>query len=340
MNRFQQIGTSTSPAADTREGVSTTGLPSQYNSPPIYVEIASPQKHAFDWRDFDIRMLRQLQEPGVWYKADLDLELKHVRDGVAKTNNARRLPPDWLLFQCLENALKVWKPPFACVDEVHIILKMATTAATFEDQMDVFKSIANLSKVTHLLSGTYKIKDLIYEGDETTRRSRAVHFGRYLNSGDDFDNFQDFLVALTENSPIQLDFDPLQHLRFFYSSCVGCGGTLKDWFSASNCVAMLDERKRVHIDDFKATALDRKQLVKLIKEINAFERYFAACPNAEIIDAFWSAGDNSMPDAEEGKAKAPHTAMSNKRRRQKPGDMNPTRIPLDEDQIDDNPQDS
>lgn len=313
--------------------------PRSYNSPPIYVEAASPQKHAFEWRDFDIRLLKKLQEPGVWHKADLDFELKRLREGITKTNNARKMPSDWLLFQCLEDALKACKPPFACIDEAHIIKKMVSTAATFEDQMDVLKSIANLTKVTLVLSGTYKMKDLIYEGDETTRRSRVVHFGRYLSSGKDIEDFVDFLAALTKESPLKLDFDPLQHLHYFYLSSTGCSGTLKDWYCAANCEAMLNERDMVSIEDFKAAVLDKKQLVKLVKEINAFEGYFHSCPDSDIVDAFWKGdGGGNNTETESNKVAPEERTKPRLRKRPKPGEIKPTRFPLTEEPTDDNAQ--
>ncbi len=339
MNRFNPSEGSVSTLTKSENNSPNRKPSSTFRSPPIYVEAASPQKHAFEWRDFDIRMLRQLQEPGIWYKTDLDFELKQLREGLAKSNNSRRLPPDWLLFQCLEQALRVRRPPFACIDEIHNIIKMVLSAATFEDQMDILKSIANLSKVTLLLSGTYKTKNLIYEGDETARRSRVVHFGRYLNTGQDLEDFQDYLAALTENSPIPLDFEPLEHLRFFYSSCAGCAGTLKDWFSTSNSVALLDDRSHVQIDDFKGTALDRKQLVKLIKEINAFERHFADCPEANVIDTFWDIGRNDQLENMSNKTIAASASKKRNNHCRRPGEMNPTRFLLDEDKSDDNTHD-
>ncbi len=329
MNRFMLTELSESSTAEIAGG--------KLASPPIYIEAPSPQRHIFDWRDFDIRFLRKLQEPGVWYKADLDLELKRLQEGITKTNNSRKLPADWLLFQCLEDSLKAWSPPFACIDEVQNLIKMPMTAASFEDQMDIPKSIANLSKVTLIMAGTYKMKNLIFEGDEITRRSRIVHLGRYLNRGSEWEHFQDYHGALIENSPLPLDFDPLQHSRYFYTYSVGCPGTLKDWYYIANCETMLHDRDRVRLEDFEATAFDKKQLVVLMKEINGFESYFNSCPEEEIIEAFWrgdktNTGSGQKSDEDEPAQEKPRRP----RRCRKPGEMNPTRIPLNQEPTDDN----
>lgn len=331
MNRFSlHVSSAIDGGTDTGSVPSSGGM----RSPPIYIEAPSPQRHVFEWRDFDIRLLKKLHEPGIWLKTDLDEELQRLRDGRARLSNSRRVPSDWILFQCIEDALKARKPPFLCIDEAHNLLKMVTTAATFEDQMDVVKSMANLSKVTNLLSGTYKLKDLIYEGDETTRRSRVVHFGRYLNSGQDIESLQDYIAALTDSSPIKLDFDPLEHLKYFYTNIVGCGGILKDWFCSANCVAMLDERDRVRLADFQATALERKQLVKLIKEISAFERQFESSPDQEehVLDEFWKG--KAAADVPDKAEESPPIAVTRPGRRQRPGELKPTRFPLAEETTD------
>jgi len=298
-------------------------------SPPIYVEAPNPQKHVFEWKDLDIRLLKALGEPGIFFKSDLAMELKRLSSGLSLNNNSRKSPPDWLLFQCLEDVLRHHRPWFVGLDEGHAILKLARSAASFEDQLDVLKSLANLSGTRIIISGTYRMKDLIYEGDEATRRSRTVHFGCYRRSGEDFEHFKDALAVLIENSPLPLAFDPLAFAAGFHRGSTGCIGRLKDWVSEANGLAMLEGRENVTREDFRSTELEKKQLIKLVVEINKFKSFYKESSTGAVLDDFSPVTDGGERSGNpiQGTNSA-GKGDGESRRRNKPGKTRPTRHPV------------
>lgn len=298
-------------------------------SKPIFIEAINPTKYSFEWKDMFTRLLSMLGEPGgLSEKREFARQCQTISATAPAMHSRAFERYDYVLMQSLATRLQYVKPLFIVIDEGHAIRKMSRSAASFADQVDVLKSLANITQTPIIITGTYLLKDVIYEGDEATRRSRVIHFPRYAWSADAKKYHCEVLEALSNDSPRPLDFDPLASVDFFLRKDVGCVGILKDWWCEAIGNAILEDRQYVSLSDFEATALDDKQIVKLINEIRFFETSFLNAVDESVIKDFCleegsRESSNNISMREPSPAERPTTKKGHK-----PGESAPFRFPV------------
>jgi predicted AAA+ superfamily ATPase len=144
--------------------------------PVVSVEASMPIIGNFSWRDLFEDILTQLNE---------------VNDGNVKIGNIGQTNKEALSFFseygyksssryrfALEKAIKYRKPKAVLIDEAQH-LTVLTSARKLLDQQNTIKSIANRTKTTHVLFGTYDLLLLQNLNGQLARRTDDVHFGRY-----------------------------------------------------------------------------------------------------------------------------------------------------------------
>jgi GTPase SAR1 family protein len=127
--------------------------------PVIGLEAKAPEFSQFDWKDFYIRLLKVLKEPLVEKKINYGQSCSKWRSAVESALINRSLDAFY-------------------IDEAHH-LTMLPSGRKLKDQPETLKSLANLTKVKIIPTGTYDLLPLIDLGDQLCRRSKTIHFQRY-----------------------------------------------------------------------------------------------------------------------------------------------------------------
>src|SRR4029453_19405748 len=134
------------------------------------------------------------------------------------------------LRHALEDALLRHGIQAALLDEAQHLMKVASGAKLL-DQLDWIKSMTNVTRVLHVLIGTYELLDFRNLSGQASRRGLDIHFPRYQFQHEaDRLAFQGVVLALLKQLPLQMDVAQLiQHWMYFYERSIGCVGVLKDW---------------------------------------------------------------------------------------------------------------
>ncbi len=223
--------------------------------PVIGLEAKAPEFSQFDWKDFYIRLLKLLDEPLVEKKI-------HYGQSRSKWRSA------------LESALINRSPDAFYIDEAHH-LTMLPSGRKLKDQPETLKSLANLTQVKIIPTGTYDLLPLIDLGDQLCRRSKTIHFQRYhAENTIEAQAFKSVVQTFSQYLPLAKRPDLLSHWEFLYERSLGCVGILKDWLSQTFC-AVLDSDENSHtitLTDLERYAPSVRQCLVMLKAISMGEQ--------------------------------------------------------------------
>ena len=213
--------------------VKMQGHPGLSRLPALKLDAVAPALTQFKWGDYYQRALLLLQQPRIEYAFDdqepLPLLTRQDRlpaerpwKGVSNTAGLR------LLF---EQALLHRKPYAILIDEAEHIAK-AARGSKLLDQLDHLKSLAIMTRVVHVLVGTYDLMVFRNLSAQLSRRSIDVHFARYrATSETEVRAFKSVLWSFQRNLPLEEEPDLLQQWKYCYERTIGCVGMLKDWLT-------------------------------------------------------------------------------------------------------------
>ncbi|MCG7313421.1 AAA family ATPase [Priestia flexa] len=238
--------------------------------PIARVELVGSDSGLFNWKDYYYRSLEELKEPLIDKKVNLLIK-SEAKPKTVIPYHSRNTAPE--LRRSLENALKYREPVALLIDEAQHLLKVAN-AKRLQDQLDSIKSLANMSKVPHVLVGTYELKDFISLSGQLSRRTMNVHFPRYrINNEEEYHTFLSVIHALQQNIPLTEKTNLLEHSEFIYERTLGCIGILKDWLT--RCLGeAIDNNKH---------SIDKKLLNKHAMPINALKLLFEEIEQGESL---------------------------------------------------------
>ena len=118
--------------------------------PVIGVEAIAPESGRFCWSDHFRRLLIAMNEPLTDCKRDAEtLYVKRSSTFGSKSTTAEYR-------HAVEQALRFRRPAAVMIDEAQHLSKMASGRRLL-DQLDVVKSIANQTRIVHVLFGTYDL---------------------------------------------------------------------------------------------------------------------------------------------------------------------------------------
>ena len=130
-----------------------------------------------------------------------------------------------------EQTLLHRKPYAILIDEAEHIAK-AARGSKLLDQLDHLKSLAIMTRVVHVLVGTYDLMVFRNLSAQPSRRSIDVHFARYRATHEaEVRAFKSVLWSFQRNLPLEEEPDLLQRWRYCYERTIGCVGMLKDWLT-------------------------------------------------------------------------------------------------------------
>ena len=206
----------------------------------LKLDAVSPALTQFKWADYYQRALLLLQQPQIEYavsdRGSLPLFTRQVQSpqerpwkGVSNTAGLR------LLF---EQTLLSRKPYAILIDEAEHIAK-AARGSKLLDQLDHLKSLAIMTRVVHVLVGTYDLMVFRNLSAQLSRRSIDVHFSRYHATNEaEVRAFKSVLWSFQRNLPLEQEPDLLQQWKYCYERTIGCVGMLKDWLTRALAEAL------------------------------------------------------------------------------------------------------
>lgn len=232
--------------------------------PLVKVEAKCPDNGNFSWKSLFREMLQNLAEPAVDQKLDLN-KWRGTWESYLLTANNKTTPTDKLR-EVVEQALRKRRPRGVLIDEAQHITILAS-GRKLNDQQNTLKSIANQTRTTHILFGSYDLLLLRNLNGQLARRSIDLHFRRYDHTdGKDVKAFKNVLWLFQNYLPLEETPDLVSDWRFFYERSAGCIGVVKEWLNRALSQA-LDERCRTlgrhHLDN---CALSGSKALRLLNE--------------------------------------------------------------------------
>ncbi len=223
---------------------------------PIFgVEASSPEFSQFNWKDFYIRLLVAMQEP--FY----EIKIKYQNS----TSQWRRV---------VESALIHRHPDAFYIDEAHH-LAMLPSGRKLKEQPEVLKSLANLTKIKIIPTGTYELLPLLDLGEQLCRRSKTIHFARYhADCSLEVNAFKSVLQTFENHLPLLETPDLVSNWEFLYERSLGCVGMCKDWLTET-LIAVLDSSSpapTITLSDLKRHARPVSQCLKILQAIQQGEK--------------------------------------------------------------------
>jgi hypothetical protein len=270
-----------------------------------YVSVSAPEEGMgrFNWRDYYLAVLRQVNHPFV--------------SGQKKGVQVRDLR------EAMEEALIQHQPYAVIVDEAHHLAK-AGTGRGLQDQLDHLKDLENRTGVCHILVGTYEMRRFRTLTPQLAGRGTDIHFSRYdAKKKEDREEFRSALWALQRQLPVSEE--PLlaqQHWESLYARSIGCVGLLKLHLNRALALALTQGSQTVTKEHLEATALPEGRLKEMLGEVLKGEAELAEPDGADerLLEAL---------GMRESQATPARSALSSARQgKTKPGERSPGRDPI------------
>jgi hypothetical protein len=291
--------------------------------PSVSVEVPAPESSHYPWKDFYKRILRTMEDPfvkqngnyygsrGVHITAEGNLA---VGRGVSAQE----------LRHVVESALRHRRPAAMLLDEAQHFLKIASGRKLL-DQMDIIKSLANMTNVVQVLIGTYELIAFLNLSGQLSRRSTVIHFPRYhAEDAGDIRLFGSVVLTFQRLMPFEEEPNLLPHLEYLYARSIGCVGILKDWLNKAYGVALRAKAKTLTLAHLKACALSVAQCRKMLVEARAGEQKLVEDEDAGTK----LAEELGMMVVDGGTPCDAPSPATHKRPSLRPGQRKPTRDPV------------
>lgn len=232
--------------------------------PIIRIEAKAPESLNFSFKDLYREILEKLNDPLI--QSDSFSYTKRKNYGLRDTASDLRI--------AVENALVFRRPLGVIIDEAQHLTRVST-GHKLENQMDVIKSLANITKVPFVMTGTYGLADLLDQSAQICNRTSDYHFHRY-HAEKEIDKY-DYISALatfTTLLPVEVKPDLVKHWSYIYMHTIGCVGVLKKWLVRALYACYEDPNckgKTMDLKHLEQTQLPLSRLHKMIQEVNEGE---------------------------------------------------------------------
>lgn len=238
--------------------------------PVVGMEVAAADADSFRWRDYYKRALVALDEPMIDKKILPEYPLPGERK--PQLNHDRKLTSE--LRWALEQALLHRQPKAFIDDEAQHFGKIAG-GRRFLGHMDTLKSLANLTKVTHVLIGTYELFGFADWSAQLDRRSYEIHFPRYnITVSEELEAFKNVLLTFQRHLPLVAQPDLVVKAEYLYERTVGCVGVLKELLNRALATALHSEKQIITQKILEHHILPIRKLQHMAQEIAEGERDF------------------------------------------------------------------
>lgn len=233
--------------------------------PIVCVEAPAPAKGTFRWKIFYRRILEAVDEPGI------DQKINYNSDGIRRDSDGKLVfgakATEDSLRLAMEKALIHRKPYTLSVDEFQHIGKMASEQL-LQAHMDCVKSAVNTTKIPWTGFGTYQLLNFLELSPQLSRRTKIMHFPRYLLEKDeDIKEFKRVLEHFQYRMPL-LETPPLRqkYWEFCYERSIGNIGTLKDWLTDAYDLALSENANTLTFEHLQETAKSSSECEQMALE--------------------------------------------------------------------------
>lgn len=232
---------------------------------PIVLVEAPASSGIFDWKDFYSRLLEALYDPIGDRKIDYskwETLPGDVEKVIQKPNSQIRV-----YRKAVEKASQHRRPRAVIIDEAQHLGKVGSGRALL-DQLNIIKSLANITETTYVLCGTYEILDFVNLSDQLSRRSNEIHFQRYeAQNKSDADIFRNILWEFQNRLPVSKKPDLVENWKFFYERTLGCVGILFDWLERALKLSLSEGGLELTSGNIDSTALSVAKCKTIINQI-------------------------------------------------------------------------
>jgi energy-coupling factor transporter ATP-binding protein EcfA2 len=245
--------------------------------PVVKVRLPAPTSGIFDWKDYFQRLLLEFEEPLVNHKLDRSRwDIQHPHTFLKAESNMQLISYDKPGIRPMrfasERTLKHRRPAAVLIDEAQH-LGIIRSGRKLLDQLNALKSLAEESRVTHVLSGTYELIPLRNLNGQLSRRSLDIHFGRYnAKNEEQREDFINVLNTFQHHLPLSDEPDLVSRWDYFYERSLGCVGVLKDWLTRSLALALGSDSSTLPLKYLERRALSIRQCTTILREIKTSER--------------------------------------------------------------------
>lgn len=251
--------------------------------PMVTISAVPPNGVTFSWKDFYIRLLTGQHEPLVDKKLLLPRQTILVPGQPLGLRSMQETAAD-ALRRSLEEYFRRRRTKFLVIDEAHHML-LVNGWQRLECQFECLKSLTIQTGVTIVLTGTYRLLDILDQSGQLTRRSKVVNFGRYdLRRADDRLSFRKILgnleAKLSNYVPTKLSGDA----EYFYKKCAGCVGILKDWLMGCLEAALRESAPEINATFAERFALTNNGLLTIVEEACLGEARLADVGDDRLMD--------------------------------------------------------
>lgn len=286
--------------------------------PHVTVEVPAPDSPTpFSWRSYYADVLVALKDPLISKKVDYPMGgVRRGDDGKILLNTGTTTPA---LARAMEQALRVRRPGAIILDEAEHLLEVSG-GRKFLEHLKVLRSIANRTRIPHILVGTYELLDFMDMNPALRRRSKKVHMPRYrADSAEDRKSFNTAVFKFQQKLPCKADL--MTHNEYLYEGSLGCVGLLKVWLSSALSAVLRTNRSVMTLTDLQSSALPPDDLVLILAAALKGETQLKGKPKAldqlrEMLRL------NGLPSDED------NGENSAKKGNRKPGQRNPVRDPV------------
>lgn len=204
--------------------------------PIVRLEAVAPEAGSFNWKDYFRRLLFALEEPIVDRKLVTAPATPAHRSHLAVLASPHSASAK--LRFAAEQALHHRRPLAVLVDDAQHLATISSGRKLL-DQLNIIKSVANLTQTTHVLGGTYEMLTFRNLSGQLSRRSIDVPLRRYrAEQAEERQAFINALWTFQQHLPFSEPPDLVTDWDFFYERSIGCIGVLKDWLTRSLAVAL------------------------------------------------------------------------------------------------------
>jgi energy-coupling factor transporter ATP-binding protein EcfA2 len=245
--------------------------------PIVKVHLAAPTTGIFDWKDYFQRLLLKLEEPLIDHKLDRSRWEQQSQHTLFNAESNMQLissdkPGIRPLRFASERTLQHRRPVAVLIDDAQHF-GIINSGRKLLDQLNTIKSLADDSKVTHALCGTYELIPLRNLNGQLSRRSIDIHFGRYHASNEKHrQEFINILYTFQQHLPLSDTPDLVSRWDYFYERSLGCIGVLKDWLTLSLALALDSSCQTITLEYLQKHARSVHQCTTMLRETKLSEK--------------------------------------------------------------------
>lgn len=254
--------------------------------PCVFVEAENASKNGeFSTKAFMIECLKAVKHP-IFGVANADDPWE------VKINMLRHRTPERMLREAFENALKLRKVQVLVIDEAQHIEYVTGKGGASAKVLNSWKCIANKCDVKIILSGSYRLLNVVSSAPHVIGRQRPIEFSRYrADVLEDVMSWEAILTTLSGFVPSNGKAKILcQWNKLLIKESTGCIGHLLLCLRSSLGKMLTHDEAVITKQAIQRSCLPPPQLLSVIQEIEDGERFLK---NDDLGGAKYNSNENS-----------------------------------------------